>query len=852
MKFPNLKYWFLVYCIFIPIFHSNLNSQTVGKTIVKGSVVEAKTGTPLPFVSVILKNTTVGTITDKNGRYFIETTVKASAIAFSFIGYEKESRAITMGQTQTINIKLNPASYSLNEVIVKPKKVSYSNRNNPAVDLIQSVINKKSENRMEDCDYLEYDKYEKSQFSLSKISEKNRQGFALKNYQFLFDNIDTIKQRGKEVLPFYIKETLSKCYYRKSPTDTKEIIKGEKTVDFDEYVDTKGLSSYVNYLYQNINIYDNDIFFLTNKFLSPIAKSAPTFYKYYIIDTLQVSEVKCIRMFFEARNKADFLFQGFLFITQDSTYAVRKIDMNLNSGINIDWVKNVKIVQDFVRTPKKTWIISKDDIAISFEVTKNMTGLYGERSVSYSNYIVNKAINDSIFAGQKIDRRIDPSISKTDYWETNRPVALSKSEKGIYTNIDSLKKIPAFKRSMKIIMLFTTSYFTFNKFEIGPWGSFYSFNNLEGNRIKIGGATTSSFSKKLILEGYLAYGTRDYKYKYFGAATYSLTPRTIYQFPVKYLKLSYQDDVSIPGQDLQFDHPDSYALSFKRGITDKFLYYKVASIEYLNEFNNHFSFGLGYKISTQKVAGNLIYKTDYLDTLNNISGIKNSEVNLTFRYAPNEEFYQGKHSRSPLPSKYPVFQLRLAMGLKSIYNDYNYSRVQFSFTKTFYPSIIGYTYVTLEGGKIFGKVPFPLLFIHNANQSFIYQDNSYNMMNFLEFVSDQYISLNIDHCFNGFIFNKIPLLKKLKLREVVTCKILYGGISNLNDPSKQSDLFRFPTDKNGKLLTYSLEKKPYVEAGLGISNVFKILRMDIITRISYTTHENAPTIWPFLQFRLDI
>ncbi len=853
MRLTNLKYWFLLCALLIPGSRIKSFSQGIEKTIIKGMVHDAKTGDPLPFVSVLLKSTTVGTVTDYKGMYTIETTVKASTIVFSFLGYTAESRAILTGKTQIINIKLNPSTFTIDEIVVRPQKRNYTNKNNPAVDLIDSVIKKKSDNRKEGYDFLEYEKYEKTQFALANFSPTFREQNAFRKFQFVFDNIDTTKQEGKGILPMFIKEALSKCYYRKNPAGNKEIIRGEKTINLDEYIDNKGVTANINYLYQNINIYNNDILFLTNKFLSPIANGAPVFYRYFIIDTLRVNDVDCIKLLFEPRNRADFLFEGYLYITQDSSFAIKKIEMGVNNHINIDWVKDVKIVQDFTRVQKKTWMLSKDEISINFGITKKSLGVFGQRTVSYTNYVLNEPISDAIFKGPEITRKLDPAEKSTDFWELNRHLPLTKTENGLYTVVDSIKKVPAFKRDMDIVMLLTTSFITFKKTEIGPVGNFYSFNLIEGSRLRFGGRTTPGFSNKITLDGYLAYGFNDNKFKYSAGVTYSLTPRTIYQFPVKSIKLSYQSDTKIPGQELQFAEGDNIFLSFKRGVDDKILYNRTYKAEYLNEFENHFSYQLGYNYTRQSPGGRLYFNpVDYLSAENDIPEINISEVFLNLRYAPNEAFYQGKLYRDPLPNKYPVILLKLALGSKLISNDFDYSRVQMSIYKRFFFPIVGYTDITGEAGKIFGKVPYPLLFIHRANQTYSYQKNSYNLMNFLEFVSDQYVSINIDYCFNGFIFNKIPILKKFKLRELVTCKVLYGGVSNENNPSVQTGLFKFPTDNTGIPLTYSLQKRPYIEAGIGVSNIFKIFRIDLIKRFTYINNPNISEIGVRVQFRFDI
>ncbi len=828
-------------------------SQVSGKTVIKGFVFDAKTGDPLTGANVFLEKSTIGTITDREGKYSIETSVPTDNIVFSFIGYQSESRSISKGITQTLNVSLKLSSISLDEVIVNPGKRKYKNKNNPAVDLIEKVIDNKVVNRKENYDYLEYKKYEKIQFALSNITEKQKKGNLFGKFRFVFDNLDTTKRIGNNVLPLYIKEAISDHYYRKDPEATKEIIRAEKTTNLDEYLDNKGVTSNLNYLYQNINIYDNNIMFLTNNFISPVADNAPLFYKYYILDTISVDKIKCIKLFFEPRNKSDFLFHGNLYITLDSSYAIRKIDMGLNKNINIDWVQEISITQDFDQFGQKAWLLSKDEISIDFGISKNSMGLYGQRTISYKDYKINEPVSDKVFRGPEKIEKLEPSANKTDFWESNRYVPLTKSERGIYTTIDSIKKIPAFKRDMNLLMLFTTGFLKLGNIEIGPAESFYSYNTVEGSRFRFGGRTSTDLSKKITFEAYGAYGLADKIFKYNAGLIYSLTPRTIYQFPVKSIRLNYQNDTKIPGQDLQFTQGDNIFLSVKRGVDDKLFLNKTIRAEFFDEFENHFSYLLGYSFTRQSTEGNLRFNTnDFLSITNNISEIDISEFYLDLRYAPNESFYQGKMYRFPYPNKHPVIQLKIAGGTKSIRNNFDYIRLQLGISRRYYLSILGYGDVSFEAGKIFGKVPYPLLYIHRANQTYSYQKNSYNLMNFLEFVSDQYVSLNIDHCFNGFIFNKIPLIKKLKLRELVTFKVLYGGLDKINNPEFQNDLFKFPTDKNGILQTYTLEKIPYIEASVGVSNILRIFRVDLIKRFTNLNHPNVADIGIRIQFRFDI
>ena len=828
-------------------------SQTQPRTIIKGIVRDANTGDPVPYVSVLLKGTTVGTLTESNGNYRIETSVAAKEIQFSFLGYQTETHPIKPGTTQTINISLRLTNIALEEVKVRPGRRNYKNKGNPAVSLIENVIRHKTLNRSQSFDYLQYRKYEKIQFAISDISKGFEDSKLFDKYKFIFSNIDTTKRIGNTVLPIFIREEIADHYYRKEPEASSDIVRGEKTINLNQYLDNKGVAANLDYLYQNINIYSNEILFLTNKFLSPIANDAPTFYRYYIQDTLNVKDIKCVKLFFEPRNSADFLFHGNLYITLDSLYAVRKIDMGINKKINIDWIKDISITQDFDDFGGKEWLLSKEEISLDAGIVKGTIGLYGQRTISYKDYRINQPIAEKVFRGPIKIEAIDPLSQYSGWWDINRQLPLSKNEKRIYTTVDSLNRIAAFRNQMKVVMLITTGFLELGKIELGPFGSSYSFNTVEGQRFRFGGRTTPDFSKKLTLQGYAVYGTKDQTFKYDAGIIWSLTPRTIYQFPVRSLSLFYHRDMEIPGQELQFNQSDNFFLSFKRGVSDKFLFNNSVRFESLNEYSNHFSWLLGYNYTLQKPRGTLIFATGNETLLDeNNSDIRISELYLDLRYAPNETFYQGKLYRDPNPNKYPVIRVNTGFGSRFMGNDYDYTRLQTNISRRFWISIIGYTDVSLEAGKIFGTVPYPLLFIHPANQTYSYQMDSYNLMNFLEFVSDKYASLNIDHSFNGFLLNKVPLIKKLKFREVVTLKVLYGGLSNHNNPDYNPNLFRFPVDASNIPLTYTLGKTPYIEASVGLSNILRIFRVDLIKRFTYLNHPNISTIGVRVQFMLDI
>jgi Family of unknown function (DUF5686) len=461
--------------------------------------------------------------------------------------------------------------------------------------------------------------------------------------------------------------------------------------------------------------------------------------------------------------------------------------------------------------------------------------------VSFKKFVVNKE-RPLAFYDQEEELYKNEFVGENEsYWLRARHDSLSHAESKVYQNIDSLQKTSSFKRTMDIATLLLAGYKGFGKWEIGPANTFYSFNPVEGFRLRVGGRSTPKFNQKLYFETYAAYGFKDQRWKYFLGSTYSFTGRSIWEFPLRKLTMSYQRDTKIPGQELQFVQEDNFLLSFKRGINDKWLYNDIFNAHYLHEFENRFSYRLGFKNWVQSPAGGLQYVRKEGDGLMPVDKLTTSEFLLEARWAPNEQFYQGKLYRVPIINRHPIFTLRAIVGVRGVLgSEYNYQHIALNVFKRVYLSQFGFSDVVVEGGYIIGSVPFPLLFVHRANQTYAYQPQSYNLMNFLEFVSDRYVSVHIDHSFNGFIFNKIPLFKKLKWREVATLKVLYGGIRKENDPAFNTSLYALPMNTEGAT-THSLEKEPYLEASVGISNIFKLLRVDLVKRFSYTDHPDVTT-----------
>ena len=840
------KYWGFLYCYLL------LAQIGFGQDhlTISGTITDAKTREPLPFATVLfVGNESVGTTTDFDGTYILDSKWGTDSIQASYVGYHPKTIAINkVDKKQVINFSLREEGFTLETAEVRAKKQKYRRKDNPAVALMKKVIANKGKNRMQSQDFYEYDKYEKMQLSLNNITDEFRQKKQLKNFQFLFNYVDTSALNGKPFLPVYIRETASDVYYRKNPSNEKEYRNGIKVTEFDKWINTDNMSLLTDRLYQKIDIYDNNIFMMSKNFISPLSDFAGNaFYRYYIIDTIQYKGMEVIDMAFMPVDKQDIGFKGNLYILNDSTHAVVKAEFGVTKEANINWVNDLLLVQEFTHRDS-FWILSKDEIIIDFALSKKANGLFGKRTVLYDNHIFNVERAPAVYAGTVNVIDADNVYRKTDdYWTDVRQEPLSKGERGIYEMVDSLQDIPTFKQTMNILSVLFTGYWNFDKIEMGPIGAFYSFNSVEGFRFRFGGTTTTRFNPRLQLEGYAAYGFRDQKIKYAGSLLYSLRG-DFNRFPMHNIRFSYQKETNFVGQKLDFVVEDNFLLSFKRGDADKMLFLDTYLVEYTYETNQDIALIFGFKNQRQTPLGSLSFNYFSPENLENplsLSSIKISEFKAKFRWAPNQQFIQGHNFRTPIYNRSPIFTVEYNYGVKGLLGgEYNYHKVNVDIFKRFYIPFVGMTNVILEGGKVWSKgMPYYLLFIPRANQTFSYKHRSYNLMNYLEFASDYYWGWNVEHYFNGFIFNKIPLLKKLKLREVITFKGIWGNLSDQNNPTINKNLIQFIKNANGQVETTTLKSKPYMEASIGVLNIFKVGRIDLVKRLNYLDAPNVPVLF---------
>lgn len=829
------KFLFLVFSLLLG-FILKVSAQG---TVVSGTVTDNRDKNPLPYVTVSFKGSKISTKTNGEGKYTLSSATPYSQLSFNFLGYKTRVMPVAPSITQVINIRLSEETQTLNSVnITSGKKARYRNKENPAVELIRKVIAHKPMNRMESDVAVEFQQYDWMQFSLSNLSDKFKNRKVFKKYQFLFDTQDSTEVGGKNVLPVYFRERLSQNYYRKNPEKNKVITLADKHVNFDEgLVDNNAIGVYFARMYADVNIYDNNIVFTNSQFLSPIADGAPEFYKFFITDTIKTHIPNLIELSFIPRNPLALLFEGKIYITMDGKYAVQDAFLKIGKNVNVNFVRALEVKLNFEKdTVTGKYHMSKSHLIEDFGIGKEGgRGFKGERTVIIKDYKTGVVRPDSVYKGLSIEVAKDADKKSDQFWANNRLDTLAKEKIKIYGNIDSLSQMKSFKRLMDVMSFFFIGYKQFGPIEVGPFYSFYSYNNLEGFRGRLGGRTTTQFSTRWYFSAYGAYGFKDEKWKGSGTAAYAFNNKSIYTFPQNFIRASFQRDVDIPGDESKTIVPeDNFSQSFRRGVNNLFLYDDFYRLEWMKEYQSHFSFNLSFRKWTQNPASALVYQNYQDGVLTNVGSVTSSEFNLDLRYAPNKHFYQGKTYRERIIEKYPVFELNISQDVKGLFGgSYAYENIVGTIDKRFYLSQFGRTDVRLEFGYTSGKVPFPLLNISRANQTYDYEQYAYNLMNFLEFVDDHHASINIDHNFNGLILNHIPLVNKLKLREYFSFKALYGGLRDENNPNKDPSLLQFQTNSAGVPVTYALGHTPYIEGGFGIGNIFKVIRIDYVHRFTY-------------------
>jgi hypothetical protein len=814
-------------------------------TRARGKVIDASTGEPLPFAAVAFKGKNIGTSTDFSGEFFLESGFASNILVITSLGYEKKEVLIKLATNNYgLVIRLKPNNIQLEEVeiVSEKKRKKYRNKGNPAVMLIREVIKNRDKNKISSLDSYSIDRYRKIGFDINNITERFTKNPLFKNIQEIFDFVDTSEVNGKPFLPVYINESIARIYEQKKPAKRKEIVLAEHFIGFEELVDGEGVASMMSVIYKEIDIYEGNISFLRKDFVSPISSIAPSVYRYYIMDTVIIEETKTVELGFIPRNDAANAFRGKIWVSLDSTYAVKKVVLRKMDKMNLNWVNTFLIELNFSKFEGLGMFLTESHSTIDFnmEATGVGAGIYGKNSFYYRNLKSNIEIPDSILSMTEEMQKIAGYNDKgNEFWENERYAQLTEGEGQIKIMSDHMQELPAFKTFYTIIKLFLDGYWDFGKISVGPVGSLFSFNEIEGARLHLGLRTTEKLSYHWEGEASGAYGFNDKEWKY-GARLRHYWSRE----KRNYINMQFRRDYEFPGTQDASLSGGNFFVSFKRGALDKMIDFRNFETDFSWELGNDFQSILKTKVSEQRGLGSLDFLKVENGEIEVISKFNTWEIGFKQRWSPNQKYYQGDYFRSQITTKHPIFELNYTYG-QSYDPSYTfqYHKLNFRFYKRNTMGILGFNDIFLEAEKTFGNgVPFLFMKMHTANQTYTFESYGANMMNYLEFVSDEYVYLIFTHYFGGLFFNQIPLFKRLKWRSIISAKFLYGGVTNANDPKETDGLIQFPTDIYGNPSTFSLEEEPYVELSVGIENIFNLIRIDLVKRMTYLDHPNIPDV----------
>ncbi len=826
---------------------SKAGAQT---TTITGVVTDSITEAPLSFISVFLGGTTTGVMTDENGRYTIRTSrTDFSEVGATSLGYREKRIPVKPGGTHVVNFALRPSDYILKDVDVKPKKEKYSRKNNPAVEFVKKLIALRDENDPENHDYFSYEQYDKMTMALNDFSEEKKDKWIFKNFQFLFDFVDTSEITGKPILTVSIREKVSKNYYRKNPEQRRQKVEGVYHEGVDDMFSREGITAFYNEVFKEIDIFQNNITLMLTRFVSPLSTLGPAFYKYYLGDTLMLDGEKCLKLQFVPFNSESAGFVGTLYVTLDSTYFVKKLDMAVPKDINLNFVEDLIISQEFTRTADGTRIKTKDDMVVEFQMMPGTPKLYTRRLAMYRKHSFEQPVEQDVMALFDQEKRVVvdemAEVMPASFWDDNRQTELKKKEGMVSQLLEKLRSNPVYYWLEKIIKILITGYVETNedkdlsKFDFGPMNTTISGNTVEGARLRVGGFTTANLNKHWFWKGYVAYGFRDHRVKYSSRVEYSFNEKSYSpaEYPIHSLALTHTYDINQLGQQYQYTNKDNVFLALKRMSDTKTSYLQNTELSYQREHDFGFSYGanLRYKIeeSTRWVP--------FIENSGKVHKYYNwAETEVHLRYAPNEKFYQTKGMRYPINRDAPIFFLSHTFSPKDFLgSSYMINRTDFRFSKDFWFSAFGHLETEFQFSHVWNQAPFTMLILPNANLSYTIQEGSYSLLSPMEFVLDSYASWDITYFANGILFNRIPGIKMLRMREVLSFKGFFGNLSNKNNPlltDRNPNLWRFP----GENAVYVMNpRRPYMEFGAGLDNIFKILRIEYVWRLTYREHTDV-------------
>ncbi|MEG1643352.1 MAG: DUF5686 family protein [Bacteroidales bacterium] len=819
-----------------------LSSGLYGQsTTVSGIVIDSLTNEPLPFISTYFRGTQAGVTTDEEGGFSIKTSAPATELVVSSVGYKDFIFPVKRGEKYQLTVKMVSTDYSINEIVIKPKREHYKRRGNPAVAFVKNIIDTYDKYDINKEDYYTCDQYDRLTMAFNNFSDKINNKPIFRKFKFLFDYVDTSEVSGKPILTLSIKERNSKVYYRKSPKTKKQYIEAIRRSGIDDALNQESMQQFYDETFKEADIFCNEMSLLLTRFVSPLANIGPSFYKYYLLDTLVIGGDSCVDLGFAPFNSESNGFVGHLYVTLDSTYFIKKVEINVPKDINLNYIESMLIRQEYERTPDGIRLKKLDDAIIEMKIIPGTQGLYFRRVIGFENYKFVPPANMKIFdkEGAVIEDEF-AQMQPDEYWSDNRMIPIKKKENSVDKILLRLRQNKVFYWSEKIITSLVSGYVPTSKnskFDIGPLNTAISGNSMEGARFRIGGMTTPNLWKQFFINGYIAYGTKDERLKYNVGLTYSFIKKKQHykEFPIHQLHLSHKYDINQLGQHYMYTNMDNIFLALKRMSDIRSTYLRTSELEYLREHRHGISYSATLRYKTEEATPWVAFENGYGD---NIARYSQAEAELRFRYAHKERFYQTKGERYPISKTAPILILNHGMGYKGfIGSEFNYQRTDLYFSKAFWFSAFGHINTVIKFSKVWTQTPYPMLIIPNANLSYTIQPESYSLLNPVEFVFDNYASWDFEYFANGLIFNRIPYIKYLKIREIVSFKGFFGALSDRNNPELNPGLWRFPDINQNSAWKKSL---PYMEVGVGLDNIFTILRIEYVFRVTYRDLPNVP------------
>lgn len=823
MQTIRKKVFSYTYNTFIVFFSLLTGVALAQETVVRGKVTDVNSGDPIPYVNVIFQGTTIGITSDFDGNYELKTTTPSDTVVVSYIGYKVKKKNITKGITQVVN-------FQIEEDVTKLQEVVFVAGENPAFEVLRNVVRNKNKNDKRKLTAYEYDTYTKIEIDIDNLSDKFRQRKVVKKITQVLDSIERIAgEDGKPILPLFITESVSKVYYRDNPSLKYENIIRSK-INGVGVEDGTTVTQLVGSSFQEYNFYQNWLNILAKDFVSPIADGWRLYYEYDLMDSLYVGDDYCYRLDFFPKSPQDLAFTGSMWITK-AEYALKQIDVGIGKQANLNFIEKIKIQQELEPTPEGAWLPVKNRVLIDVsEVTGTSAGMLAKFYTSNKNFIINKPHPPSFYETPIVmaeDARINEEES---YWDSLRHEPLTQTEKNVYKMIDTLQNIPVVKTYTDIFKIVVGGYYDAGKLDLGPYISLFAVNNIEGLRIQPGFKTNEKFSDKWVVGAQLGYGFKDERIKYMAFVQNIMSRRRWTTLTVK-----ARSDISRVGIDDESVGDNFLLLASQRfGNFRRGYYFNEGRVDFKRELFKGFTQRVAFRYSTFEPAFNFAYYDPPNDLPNSSvrENFETAEMIFESRYARDELFIQSDNDRLSLGTvRWPIITIRYTKGLKGVFNsNFEYDKLRLSVYRRLRFGPLGAGYLNLTAEKVFTTLPYPLMALHLGNESPFYTSITYNMMNYGEFISDQFAAVKYEHHFEGFLLNKIPLMRKLKWRLVGTANVIYGGLSQANrDIIAPFTPAGEPTSSFG----YFDPHRPYVELGYGVENIFKFFRVDFVHRLSY-------------------